>query len=41
MWKLPRAIELTCKLLVSGPSGADAPAIKMKLIDILPAQVLP
>jgi hypothetical protein len=26
---------------VSDPSGADAPAIKMKLIEIPPAQVLP
>jgi hypothetical protein len=26
---------------VSDPSGTDAPAIKMKLIEIPPAQVLP
>jgi hypothetical protein len=41
MLKLRSAGKVTLQPFVSDPSGADAPAIKMKLIEIPPAQVLP
>jgi hypothetical protein len=41
MLKLRSAGKVALQPFVSGPSGADTPAMKTKLIDILPAQVLP
>ena len=41
MLQLLRAVLVYVQHIVSGPRGAGAPAIKTKLIDILPAQVLP